>query len=65
MLSYKAKMVGINVILTEESYTSNASFIDNDLIPVYKKGPKNQVSFSPKRIKRGLYRSANKGLINE
>ncbi|WP_210407447.1 IS200/IS605 family accessory protein TnpB-related protein [Hydrocoleum sp. CS-953] len=52
MLSYKAKMVEINVILTEESYTSASSFIDNDFIPVYKKGEKNQVTFSPKRVKR-------------
>ncbi|WP_210407731.1 IS200/IS605 family accessory protein TnpB-related protein [Hydrocoleum sp. CS-953] len=52
MLSYKAKMVGINIIITEESYTSASSFIDNDLIPVYKKGQKNQVNFSPKRVKR-------------
>ncbi|NEO58433.1 MAG: IS200/IS605 family element transposase accessory protein TnpB, partial [Okeania sp. SIO3B5] len=44
MLSYKAKMVGIDVIITEESYTSASSFIDNDLIPVYKKGEKNQVT---------------------
>ncbi|GGA08366.1 IS200/IS605 family accessory protein TnpB-related protein [Okeania sp. KiyG1] len=50
MLSYKAKMVGIDVILTEESYRSKASFIDNDLIPVYKKGQNNQVTFSGKRI---------------
>ncbi|NEP80849.1 MAG: IS200/IS605 family element transposase accessory protein TnpB [Okeania sp. SIO3B3] len=64
MLSYKAKMVGIDVIITEESYTSASSFIDNDLIPVYKKGEKNQVTFSGKRIKRGLYRTASKRLIN-
>ncbi|MGK7919786.1 MAG: hypothetical protein AB4080_07225 [Trichodesmium sp.] len=64
MLSYKAEMAGINVIITEESYTSASSFIDNDLIPVYKKGEKNQVTFSGKRVKRGLYRTANKGLIN-
>ena len=64
MLSYKAKMVGINVIITEESYTSASSFIDNDLIPVYKKGEKNQVTFSGKRIKRGLYRTASNRLIN-
>ncbi|OZH56108.1 hypothetical protein AFK68_00310 [Hydrocoleum sp. CS-953] len=57
-------MVGIKVIITEESYTSKASFIDNDLIPVYKKGKKNQVTFSGKRVKRGLYRTASKGLIN-
>jgi len=50
MLSYKAKMVGINVILTEESYMSKASSLDNDLIPEDKKGQKNQVIFSGKRI---------------
>ncbi|WP_293059669.1 IS200/IS605 family accessory protein TnpB-related protein [Okeania sp. SIO2B3] len=64
MLSYKAKMVGINVIITEESYTSKASFIDNDLIPIYKKGEKNHVTFSGKRIKRGLYCTTSIGLIN-
>ncbi|NET40737.1 transposase [Okeania sp. SIO2B3] len=64
MLSYKAKMVGIDVIITEESYTSASSFIDNDLIPVYKEGEKNHVTFSGKRIKRGLYRTASKRLIN-
>ncbi|NER08226.1 MAG: transposase, partial [Okeania sp. SIO3C4] len=42
-----------------------ASFIDNDLIPVYKKDQKNQVTFSGKRVKRGLYRTASIGLINE
>nr|WP_287518746.1 IS200/IS605 family accessory protein TnpB-related protein [Okeania sp. SIO2C2] len=64
MLSYKAKIVGINIIITEESYTSKASFIDNDLIPVYNKGQKNHVTFSGKRVKRGLYCTASKGLIN-
>ncbi|MEM1172446.1 MAG: transposase, partial [Cyanobacteria bacterium P01_H01_bin.35] len=64
MLSYKAEMVGINIIITEESYTSTSSFIDNDLIPVCKKGEKNQVTFSGKRVKRGLYLTASKGLIN-
>ncbi|WP_293119557.1 IS200/IS605 family accessory protein TnpB-related protein [Okeania sp. SIO1I7] len=64
MLSYKAEMVGIDVILIEESYTSKASFIDNDLIPVYNKSEKNNVTFSGKRVKRGLYRTASKRLIN-
>ncbi len=54
MLSDRAEMVGINVILTEESDTSASSFIDNDLIPVYKICQKNQVSFSGKRVKRGM-----------
>ncbi|MGB3511572.1 MAG: hypothetical protein WBA93_20510 [Microcoleaceae cyanobacterium] len=64
MLSYKAEMVEIKVIITEESYTSKASLIDNDLIPVYTEGEKNHVTFSGKRVKRGLYRTASIGLIN-
>lgn len=36
MLTYKAELVGIKVIVTEESYTSQASFLDLDDIPVYK-----------------------------
>ncbi len=35
LLTYKAEMVGIRVILTEESYTSRASFLDRDALPVY------------------------------
>jgi IS605 OrfB family transposase len=35
MLTYKAQLVGIKVIVTEESYTSVASFLDLDAIPVY------------------------------
>ena len=34
-LSYKAEMVGIRVVLTEESYTSQASFLDRDPLAVY------------------------------
>ncbi len=64
MLSYKAEMAGINVILTEESYTSKASFMDNDLIPMYKRGEKNLSTFSGKRVKRGLYRTASGRLVN-
>lgn len=64
MLSYKAKLAGIQVIFTEESYTSKSSFIDNDPIPVYKAGEKNQLTFSGKRVKRGLYRTACGRLIN-
>ena len=35
MLQYKAEMVGITAILTEESYTSKASFLDRDRLPKY------------------------------
>ena len=55
MLSYKCKLVGINCVIQEESYTSKSSFIDNDEIPVYKKGEKLEYNFSGKRINRGLY----------
>ncbi len=64
MLSYKAEMVGIKVIITEESYTSKASFLDNDPLPIYQKDQKNQVTFSGKRVKRGLYRTGKRKLIN-
>ena len=61
-LIYKAELEGLTVIIQEESYTSKSSFLDQDYIPVYKKGVKH--SFSGQRIKRGLYRSANGFLIN-
>jgi putative transposase len=35
MLTYKAQLVGVKVIQKEESYTSVASFLDSDAIPVY------------------------------
>lgn len=63
MLQYKADLVGIKVVLTEESYTSKASFLDNDPIPVYGK-KEESVKFSGKRICRGLYKSADGTIIN-
>jgi putative transposase len=59
MLTYKAQLVGIQVIVTEESYTSKASFLDLDPLPVYGVDAANVPPFSGKRIKRGLYRAAN------
>ena len=35
LLTYKAEQVGITVIVTEESYTSRASFLDRDVLPTY------------------------------
>src|SRR5215472_6245853 len=35
LLTYKAELVGIRVVLTEESYTSQASFLDRDPLPSY------------------------------
>ena len=53
MLEYKARLVGIKVIVQEESYTSRANFLGLDSIPVYGKTDKDPV-FTGKRIKRGL-----------
>ena len=63
MITYKAERHGIRVKVTEESYTSQASFFDNDPIPVYGKNDVNK-SFSGKRIKRGLYRTKNGKIVN-
>jgi putative transposase len=61
-LQYKCEDKGLNFILTEESYTSKASFIDSDIMPKY--GDKVDYKFSGKRIKRGLYQSKKGKLIN-
>ena len=60
-LKYKCRLRGINVICREESYTSKASCLDYDPIPNLKDM---NISFSGIRIKRGLYRSGNRCLIN-
>ena len=55
-LRYKAHALGIEVVETEESYTSKASFLDRD--------PLNGSKISGKRVKRGLYRSSDGTLVN-
>jgi len=61
-LCYKCQLHGITVVAQEESYTSKASFLDNDDIPVY--GEAGNPKFSGHRIMRGLYQSGNGQLIN-
>lgn len=57
MVQYKAQNVGINVILTEESYTSGTSFLDNEK-PV-------KANYNKKRrVHRGLFVSNNGVKIN-
>jgi IS605 OrfB family transposase len=63
-LKYKAELVGIEVKVTEESYTSKASLLDLDEIPVYDPKRKEKPKFSGERIKRGLYRASDGRLIN-
>jgi len=64
MLTYKAELVGITVKITEESYTSKASFLDRDPLPVRKPNDDRTYTFSGKRVKRGLYRASNGRYIN-
>jgi IS605 OrfB family transposase len=53
----------IRFIETEEAYTSKASFLDGDSLPRYGEKPP-EWKASGKRIKRGLYRSADGIVIN-
>lgn len=57
MLAYKAKLVGIKVLLTEESYTSKCSFLDNEPIGKHE-------HYEGQRVRRGLFRSHYGTLIN-
>ena len=63
MLTYKAELVGIRVEITEESYTSKASLLDLDPLPVRNNGDEKH-TFSGKRVKRGLYCASDGRSIN-
>lgn len=54
----------MRVEITEESYTSQASFLDGDPLPVYRPNDGTTYMFSGKRVKRGLYRASNGREIN-
>lgn len=58
-ITYLAERQGIRVITQEESYTSKASFLDNDFIPVYGVSDTEGIKFSGYRKSRGLYKSKN------
>ena len=55
-IEYKLKINGINYIPTEESYTSKASFLNLDQIPVYKKNNQEKYKFSGYRPQRSWYK---------
>ncbi len=65
MLTYKAELVGIQIEVREESYTSKASFLDLDPIPDYKPDDEEKHSFSGKRIgpRNRLYRAKDGRII--
>jgi IS605 OrfB family transposase len=58
-----AEQYGIKFVETEESYTSKASFVDLDVLPTIGAKPDGWQQ-SGKRVKRGLYRTANNQYIN-
>jgi putative transposase len=59
LLTYKAALAGIAIIVQEESYTSKASFLDLDPLPIYDPKNQEQHTFSGKRVKRGLYQASD------
>lgn len=57
MLKYKCEKVGINLIITEESYTSKCSFLDEEEISKHE-------SYIGKRVKRGMFQTQDRRRIN-
>lgn len=57
-LSYLCELYGIRYIEQEESYTSKASFFDNDPLPVYNADNPQDYTFSGRRITRGQYKTS-------
>ena len=59
MLTYKCALEGISIHITDESYTSKASFLDRDFILDHKSADLVKHKFSGRRKYRGLYKSKN------
>lgn len=57
LLQYKCQLLGIKVVLQEESYTSKCSFLDNEDICKHS-------TYLGKRVHRGLFKSACNKFIN-
>ena len=55
---------GMKYIEQEEAYTSKASFLDLDELPVFNADNPKKYEFSGKRITRGLYQSADGRIVN-
>ena len=64
ILTVVANKYQIQVIRVEESYTSKASLLDLDDLPVYKEGDTQNYTFTGKRTRRGLYRSNDGTFLN-
>ncbi len=48
MLCYKAELMGIQIIVSEESYTSKCSFLDLEIVGKHE-------TYAGKRVKRGMF----------
>ena len=57
MLEYKCQLAGINFVVSEESYTSLCSFVDNEVVCKHD-------NYQGKRVKRGLFKTSNNIFIN-
>lgn len=62
-ISQLCQIYGINFLETEESYTSQSSFLDGDIVPVFGNKPEGWKS-SGKRVFRGLFVTAKGIRIN-
>lgn len=62
-LEYKCKEKGITFEIQEESYTSKASFLSNDKIPLFNNDSNKDYTFSGKRVKRGKYVDRSHGIV--
>ncbi|MBQ9403843.1 MAG: transposase [Synergistaceae bacterium] len=63
-LNYLCELYGIKYYEQEESYTSKASFFDNDKLPVYNADNPQSYTFSGKRITRGQYMTSTCYILN-
>jgi IS605 OrfB family transposase len=57
------KQYGIDFVETEESYTSQTSFLDNDVMPKFGEKPEGWTA-SGKRISRGVYKTSDGFKLN-
>jgi putative transposase len=57
MLTYKAQLAGIEVVLQEESFTSKCSFLDGEF-------PQKQRHYAGCRVRRGLFKAGDGRFIN-
>jgi putative transposase len=57
MLTYKAELVGIQVLVREEAHTSKCSFLDHEPIGHHE-------WYAGRRVHRGLFRTATGQYVN-